>query len=270
MSNAYVTLNPGTSGSKVDTEELTVNSQTVERQRIQVAGAADVEIGAVKNADQGVGGTAYGSVVRLAGKNPVVLYDAAGVAAVYDSLGHPRVVVQPSRDHATYQAQQLASTILTVTANVQTDIAYLWHPSSDALRYEVLRIWLVCVALGTGAQLYSLRADFITALNGTPGGTAYTPQPLDRANAATNATFNTTPSGAPTYLANPFAQLAAFTGSAVPGGIVLYDALMPGTQPIALRGSVSEGIGVYGLAGGVNLTTGPRFITLFQYRAVTQ
>lgn len=49
-------------GKKLDTEELTVSAQTVQRERNQLAGAADVEICRVVNSDPGV--TDHGLVVR--------------------------------------------------------------------------------------------------------------------------------------------------------------------------------------------------------------
>ena len=50
MANGYLGFqNPGTENKKIDTEELTVGGQTVQRERIQIAGAADVDIALVKN-----------------------------------------------------------------------------------------------------------------------------------------------------------------------------------------------------------------------------
>jgi hypothetical protein len=70
MANGYLGFqNPGTENKKIDTEELTVGGQTVQRERVQVAGAADVEIAAVKNTVPI--STDYGLVVREAGVNVV-------------------------------------------------------------------------------------------------------------------------------------------------------------------------------------------------------
>ena len=47
MADALIQVPPDSTGKKVDTEELTVSGQTVERQRVQVAGTADVDIAPV-------------------------------------------------------------------------------------------------------------------------------------------------------------------------------------------------------------------------------
>lgn len=59
MSDTFIEVTPGT-GLKIDAEGLTVNSENVVRERVQVAGAADVEIAEVSNAfipteNQGIG-----------------------------------------------------------------------------------------------------------------------------------------------------------------------------------------------------------------------
>src|SRR5688572_16794278 len=62
MADGFVQVPPDSTGKKVDAEEITVGAQTVERQRIQVAGASAAEIAAVKNATPSV--TEYGVVTR--------------------------------------------------------------------------------------------------------------------------------------------------------------------------------------------------------------
>jgi len=47
MADSYTQVPPDSTGDKIDTEQLTVSAQTVERQRIQVAGTADVDIAPV-------------------------------------------------------------------------------------------------------------------------------------------------------------------------------------------------------------------------------
>lgn len=62
MADHPTELNSGSGGDKVDTEQLTVSGQTVIRQRVQGAGAAESEIVAVTDSDPV--GTEYGWVTR--------------------------------------------------------------------------------------------------------------------------------------------------------------------------------------------------------------
>ena len=62
MTDSYVQVNADGSGKKVDAEQVTVGANDVQRQRIQVAGAADDAIAAVQ--DSAVAGTEQGLVVR--------------------------------------------------------------------------------------------------------------------------------------------------------------------------------------------------------------
>lgn len=73
MTDSYIAIDePSTTDKKADTEELTVGSNTVQRERIQVAGAAAAAIAAVVNATPT---TEYGLVVRFpalpTGTNPI-------------------------------------------------------------------------------------------------------------------------------------------------------------------------------------------------------
>ena len=60
MADGTIAVTEG-AGKNLDTEQLTVAATTVQRERVQVAGAADVAIAAVKNADPT---TEYGLVTR--------------------------------------------------------------------------------------------------------------------------------------------------------------------------------------------------------------
>lgn len=64
MSDGTVSINPG-AGVLIDTDSLTVGSDTVNRQRVRLAGAAAAEVAEVKNAAPQM--DAYGQVVRLPG-----------------------------------------------------------------------------------------------------------------------------------------------------------------------------------------------------------
>lgn len=62
MADGYIQVAPDSTGKKVDNESLTVGANTVLRQRVQVAGAADVEIARVMNSDPF--STTYGLATR--------------------------------------------------------------------------------------------------------------------------------------------------------------------------------------------------------------
>ena len=62
MSDQYVQIYPNSTGLKIDTTELTVGSNTVERQRLQVAGVAAAQLADVLTANP-TPGTNYGLVV---------------------------------------------------------------------------------------------------------------------------------------------------------------------------------------------------------------
>ena len=64
MSDQTIGLPVDGVGKKIDTEELTVSSVTVQRERMQIAGALDTEIAAILASDPGAG--AFGIIVRQA------------------------------------------------------------------------------------------------------------------------------------------------------------------------------------------------------------
>jgi len=68
MANGYLGFqNPTSEDKKLDTTSLTVAAQTVHRERINIAGAADVDLAVVTNADPGA--SDYGLVSRDPGLN---------------------------------------------------------------------------------------------------------------------------------------------------------------------------------------------------------
>ena len=62
MSNSWIGLPPDSTGKKLDAEELSVSSITVQRERLQLAGILADQIAAILGADPA--GDAYGLVVR--------------------------------------------------------------------------------------------------------------------------------------------------------------------------------------------------------------
>ncbi len=70
MADGIVQLAPDGTGKKMDTEELTVGANTVQRERVQISGAAAAAIAAIKNTDGAAAD--YGLVVRPVQGNPGV------------------------------------------------------------------------------------------------------------------------------------------------------------------------------------------------------
>lgn len=68
MSDGYVQVQPDSSGKKVDTSELTVDSLTVERQRVVLADDADAE--GLAPVARDAGRHDFGLIVREAPGNP--------------------------------------------------------------------------------------------------------------------------------------------------------------------------------------------------------
>lgn len=78
MSDSFLPYkNPDTTDMKLDSEQLTVGSETVERERIQVTGKAAAEIQDVKNAKPAP--DAYGSIVRPVPAGVILATVSAGV-----------------------------------------------------------------------------------------------------------------------------------------------------------------------------------------------
>jgi len=70
MADSYIQLPADSTGKKLDTEQLTVGANTVERERDQIAGGAALEVADVRNAIPV--NTDYGLVVRPVG--PITQY----------------------------------------------------------------------------------------------------------------------------------------------------------------------------------------------------
>lgn len=93
MADQVVPITPG-SGTNVDVTELSVSGKTVERQRVNVAGAAAAELADVKNADPA--STAYGVVVRSVGSPPTLSGAIANqVQVTASSAGTERLIAAP-------------------------------------------------------------------------------------------------------------------------------------------------------------------------------
>ena len=69
MTDSYVQVAPDSTGKKLDTENLTVGSDSVHRQRTEITGASALEIARVKSTSPLVDD--YGLVVRALGPSDV-------------------------------------------------------------------------------------------------------------------------------------------------------------------------------------------------------
>ncbi len=83
MTDSYVGVNePGSVTKKLDTEQLTSGSDTVQRERMEIGGASLLEIAAVKNAEPA--SNAYGVAVRPVGQ-AALLGDVVETAPATDT-----------------------------------------------------------------------------------------------------------------------------------------------------------------------------------------
>ncbi len=81
MADSFTQVPPDSTGDKIDTEQLTVNAQTVERQRIQIAGTADTDIAPVD--------ATAGLKVDLGSDNDVIQSTASNLnAQVVGTIAH--------------------------------------------------------------------------------------------------------------------------------------------------------------------------------------
>lgn len=126
---------------------------------------------------------------------------------------------------------------------VRTPVITLWHPSASSVTARIKRI-MMHMRVGHTAGTLHVKTQFITAENGTPGGTTLTPQQMNRASAASALTVRQAPA-APTrtgQLLDDYTKTAvAITGGVEQSSYVLYKSE---GESITLRGGIAEGIEV--------------------------
>jgi len=83
MTDQFIQIRPDSTGKKVDVTELTVAGETVQRERIQLAGGADVELADVRNASPL--STDYGLIVRPIKRNSNNTFGQLSIAASIQS-----------------------------------------------------------------------------------------------------------------------------------------------------------------------------------------
>ena len=156
----------------------------------------------------------------------------------------------------------MASTNGTVSsgtaAATTTSIAYLFHPNTNTKRIEIQRI---DVALGGGSSgNVSIRGAFITAENGTPGGTSQTINPLDRADSTSaGMVFRSGATGAPTRVTG---DLITWNFGGAHSGDTSWDTEFF-AKPIVLRASQAEGFEIRSVIGTALLTATTIAVTFY-------
>jgi hypothetical protein len=154
---------------------------------------------------------------------------------------------------ATYAASTNGVVPTSTAANTTASIAYLFRPSSSARRVEILQI-LASASGNGGNNALALRGSFITAENGTPGGTAQTINALEQSDTASTFTFRTGATGSPTRGTGDLFSWALIGGSAAEIFGVMFDVNRLG-KPIVLRASQNEGFEIRSVIGGSNIAS---------------
>jgi hypothetical protein len=168
-----------------------------------------------------------------------------------ETTGLVPFTIRGSGSRVTYSGANAAGTSTGTAASTTLSLAYLFHPSSVTLRYEILRIQVHCAG-GSGSQLYTVRLNRITAEAGTPGGTTITPGPHDPADTASGGTFRNGATGAPTRAGADLETVICAAGTICQQ--TLYD-ITAGGKSYAARASTAEGWEAKIVTGGAALTT---------------
>jgi hypothetical protein len=183
-------------------------------------------------------------------------------------VGSDRALVVASAARATYSCT--TGPIAGATATGTKVLAYLWHPSGVALRYDLLAVNVSQIAGAgpAGAQRLELRK--ITAENGTPGGTTGNLLAHDGSQAASGATVRIAPTGAPTIATGVLA--GGDVPVTIPGNAYFppfrSPQLLEYATPYVARASTAEG---YVVTQEVvsTLTTAPSFNITWTWAEVT-
>jgi hypothetical protein len=159
----------------------------------------------------------------------------AARVSLYDAQGN--------RTNLGGRATYLANTgpITGATATGLKSLTYLFHPSTDTTdRYQLLRAHINIIGGVGGTQ--RLEVHFLTAENGTPGGTTATIAKKNIANNTAGATVRIGPTGAPTRGTILFGadQPVALSGNADYPSTNVQEAV--DGEPLILRASQAEGI----------------------------
>jgi hypothetical protein len=167
----------------------------------------------------------------------------------------------------TYQV--VTSEITSATATGVKEILTLWHPNTLTKDVMITEIGVNTRVIHT-AGTYGFEFQFISAENGTPGGTTITAQPLRLGDAASGLTIRQVVTGAPTTTGQIFQRAvfplpAAATPLTGPGeeATILFRANAP-EEGITLRNGQNEGLRISQNIIAT-LTTAPIFTVYVRY-----
>lgn len=143
------------------------------------------------------------------------------------------------------------------SAATTTSLAYLWHPNTVTKRIEIHRI---DVSFGGGSSgNLMFRGAFISAENGTPGGTSQTINGTDRVDSTSAGMVFRTSANAPTRVTGDL-----ITWNAGGGGTGIYTwSSLDGGKPIVLRASTTEGFEIRSVIGTALLTAATLSVTFY-------
>ena len=161
------------------------------------------------------------------------------------------LVLPAALNVATYVCNPLGVVNVGTTAGTVTSLMYLWHTATNTKRIEIYRI--TASSTGGTAGVFTMKGAFITAENGTPGGTTVTAQQIDQDDPASTLASTTGicrfGAAIPTRITtggivqNVFSECCG--GSQAGQQYVLFNAVQSG-KPIVLRAGQAEGFEVRG------------------------
>jgi hypothetical protein len=176
-----------------------------------------------------------GAAAAQSGRWPVFLTSGA---SEYGTSSNP-LLVRSSDERAAY-AVHVDTTTGTATSKL---LCHLWHPSSNARRFEIRRVVLsYCLGTAAAAVRLTLQGNRITA---SSGGTTVTPEKLDPADAASGATVRKDPTTSTPSSVGLFAVAAPIAAA----GVFVWDALARG-KPIVLPASQDSGLEIRSALSG--------------------
>ena len=139
-----------------------------------------------------------------------------------------------------------------------TSLGYLFHPNTNTKRIEICRIDVTVGGGSTGNVM--IRGAFISAENGTPGGTSQTINPTDRGDSTSAGVIFRSAPNAPARVTGDLITWNA-GGSATEANFVWTPPLAG--KPIVLRASQTEGFEVRSVVGTALLTAATIAVTFY-------
>lgn len=158
MADAFTQVPADSTGDKIDTEELTVGANTVNRQRIQIAGTSAAQIAPVSATD--------GLLVNLGTNNDVVVSDGGSAISVDDNGGS-----------LTVDGSVSIGAALPAGTNNIGDVDVLTEPATAADNAAGLPSVVKVVAGYDGANVQAMSVDAsgnvqVDVVGSLPAGTA--------------------------------------------------------------------------------------------------